>query len=75
VLSLASESNIAENLRKLVEFYPKHIEKEDKAFFPAARAYFTDSEGQAMLAEFWEFDRRMIHEKYESLIEGFKRSK
>jgi hemerythrin-like domain-containing protein len=60
-------SNISENLRKLVEFYPKHIEKEDKVFFPAARAYVTDSEDQAMLAEFWEFDRRMIHEKYRFL--------
>jgi hemerythrin-like domain-containing protein len=68
-------SNVAENLRKLVEFYPKHIEKEDKVFFPAARAYVTDSEDQAMLAKFWDFDRRMIHEKYESLVEGLKQSK
>ena len=68
-------SKIADNLRKLVEFYPKHIEKEDKVFFPAARAYVTDSEDQAMLAEFWDFDRRMIHEKYESVVEGLKQSK
>jgi len=68
-------SNIAENLRKLVEFYPKHIEKEDKVFFPAARAYVTGSEDQAMLAEFLDFDRRMIHEKYESVVEGLKQSK
>jgi hypothetical protein len=25
-----------------------------------------------MLAEFWEFDRNMIHEKYKSLVEGFE---
>jgi hemerythrin-like domain-containing protein len=68
-------SNIFENLRKLVEFYPKHIEKEDKVFFPAARAYVTDSEDQAMLAEFWEFDRKMIHEKYDSVVEGLKQSR
>ena len=68
-------SNISENLRKLVEFYPKHIEKEDKVFFPAARAYVTDSEDQAMLAEFWDFDRRMIHEKYESVVEGLRQSR
>jgi hemerythrin-like domain-containing protein len=67
--------NISENLRKLVEFYPKHIEKEDKVFFPAARAYVTDSEDQAMLAEFWEFDRKMIHEKFESLVQELKKSK
>jgi hemerythrin-like domain-containing protein len=67
--------DIADKLQTLVEFYPKHIEKEDKVFFPAARAYLTDSEDKAMLAEYWEFDRRMIHEKYESVVEGLKRSK
>jgi hemerythrin-like domain-containing protein len=40
---------IASNLHTLVEFYPKHIEKEDKVFFPASRAYFSDEEDQAML--------------------------
>lgn len=68
-------ADIATKLQTLVAFYPKHIEKEDKVFFPAARAYFTDSEDQTMLAEFWEFDRKMIHEKYASLVEELKRSK
>ena len=63
---------IAESLRTLVQFYPRHIEKEDKIFFPAARAYFTEKEDQAMLAEFWEFDRKMIHEKYKSVVEGLE---
>jgi hemerythrin-like domain-containing protein len=63
---------IAERLRTLVEFYPRHIEKEDKIFFPAARTYFTEEEDQAMLAEFWEFDRKMIHEKYRSVVEGLE---
>lgn len=62
-------ADIADNLRTLVEFYPKHIEKEDKVFFPASRAYFTDEEDQVMLAEFWEFDQKMIHEKYNSVVE------
>ena len=68
-------ADIADKLQTLAEFYPRHIEKEDKLFFPADRAYFTDSEDQAMLSEFWEFDRRMIHEKYESVVEELKRSK
>jgi hemerythrin-like domain-containing protein len=53
-----------------VESYPKHIEKEDKVFSPAARNYFSDEQDQAMLAEFWKFDRKMIHEKYRSTVEG-----
>ena len=65
-------TEIAAKFQILVEFYPKHIEKEDKVFFPSTRNYFTDEEDQAMLAEFWEFDRMMIHEKYKSLVKGFE---
>jgi len=56
-------------LRTLVEFYPKHIEKEDRIFFPASRAYFNEAEDQAMLAEFIDFDHTLIHEKYKSLVD------
>ena len=65
-------ADIAATLQTLIEFYPKHIEKEDKVFFPSSRSYFTDKEDQTMLAEFWEFDRKMIHEKYKLVIEGFE---
>ena len=64
-------AGIEENLRALVELYPEHIEKEDKAFFPASRNYFTDREDEALLEEFMEFDRRMIHEKYDSVVESY----
>ncbi len=64
--------DITTNLKTLTEFYPRHIEKEDKVFFPSSRIYFTDEEDQAMLKEFWAFDRKMIHEKYKTLIEGFE---
>jgi len=60
---------IAECLQTLVNFYPKHIIKEDKVFFPASRQYFSDEEDDAMLQEFWEFDRKMIYEKYKSVVE------
>jgi len=66
-------ADIASKLHTFVEFYPKHILKEDKVFFPASRIYFTDEEDQAMLAEFWEFDRKMIHEKYKSVVEGLQK--
>ena len=65
-------TDITANLKTLTEFYPSHIEKEDKVFFPSSRTYFTDEEDQAMLAEFWEFDRNMIHEKYKLLVKGFE---
>jgi hemerythrin-like domain-containing protein len=62
-------ADITEALQILIEFYPRHIEKEDNVFFPASRAYFSDEEDQSMLAEFREFDRKMIHEKYKSVVE------
>ncbi|MGA9535754.1 MAG: hemerythrin domain-containing protein [Desulfobacterales bacterium] len=66
-------ADITSKLRTITEFYPKHIEKEDKVFFPSCRAYFTDKEDQAILAEFWEFDQKMIHEKYKAVVEGLEK--
>jgi hemerythrin-like domain-containing protein len=63
---------IRENLALLADFYPKHIEKEDKVFFPNTEKYFTTTELDSMLQEFWEFDKMMIHEKYKSVVEEFK---
>jgi hemerythrin-like domain-containing protein len=60
---------IANNLKTIIEFFPKHIEKEDKQFYPASRAYFTDAEDQAMLEEFGELDRKMVYEKYKAVVE------
>jgi len=68
-------SDISASLQTLVDFYPVHIQKEDKVFFPAARAYFTEEEDQAMLEEFHEFDRRMIHEKYGAVVEELEKSR
>ena len=61
---------VAARLSTLVEFYPLHIAKEDKVFFPASRAYLSEQDEQALIAEFWEFDRKMIHEKYRGLVEA-----
>jgi len=60
---------IVSKLKKLVNFYPKHIEKEDKVFFPSYMKYLPDEEDQLMLEEFYEFDREMIHEKYKSVLQ------
>ncbi|MDY6903515.1 MAG: hemerythrin domain-containing protein [Thermodesulfobacteriota bacterium] len=68
----AALADIAVNLETLADFYPRHIEKEDNVFFPAARKYFTDAEDQAMVDEFLEFDRKMIHEKYETMVSGLE---
>jgi len=63
---------IVGRLQELSEFYPRHIEKEDRHFFLPVMDYFTRKEMDEMLAEMWEFDRRMIHEKYTRLVEKFE---
>lgn len=61
--------NVVRYLQAIVAFYPAHIEKEDKEFFFPCLTYFSEEEQGAMLREFYEFDRRMIHEKYRSVVE------
>ncbi len=58
---------------QLTEFYPKHIEKEDKHFFIPVMKYFTEDEQNKMLQEFWDFDKTLIHEKYKKLIENLQK--
>ena len=60
---------ILECLESLVEFYPKHIEKEDRQFFNPVMGYFTQEEKAHMLTEGHEFDRELIHEKYRTIVE------
>ena len=55
---------IIERLKAIVAFYPPHIAKEDKVFFPSSMNYFSDKEKEDMLREFWGFDKEMIHKKY-----------
>ena len=69
----AALGDVVNCLKTLVDFYPRHIEKEDKVFFPASRAYFSEAEDQTMLAEFMDFDQKMIHEKYKSVVEELEK--
>jgi hemerythrin-like domain-containing protein len=61
-------SAIMDCIKTLVEFYPKHIEKEDKHFFIPCMEYFSEAEKDAMLKEEWEFDKTLIHEKYRNMV-------
>ena len=61
-------STVIDCLKSLVQFYPKHIEKEDKHFFIPCMDYFTETEQQSVLREEWEFDRNLIHERYRNMV-------
>jgi hemerythrin-like domain-containing protein len=58
------------HLGKLVEFYPRHIEQEDRHFFIPCMGYFSDSEKDSLLARMYDFDRSLIHEKYRLQVEA-----
>ncbi len=64
----AALDEIIARMEFLVDFYPKHIEKEDKHYFIPAMKYFSKDEQDALLREGREFDRKMIHRKYEQLV-------
>ena len=55
-------------MEELVDFYPKHIEKEDKHFFIPITEYFNKTEKNGMLEEGYGFDQKLIHEKYASIV-------
>ena len=69
--NISMQDEIIFFLQELIEFYPTHIEKEDKYFFLPSMEYFNKEERNAMLQEFGEFDKSLIHEKYKQLVEQF----
>lgn len=61
--------DILECFEKLIELYPRHIEKEDKHFFIPSMNYLGKDEQAGMLQKFWDFDKALIHEKYRKLAD------
>jgi hemerythrin-like domain-containing protein len=65
---MAALNQLLENLTHLVEFYPRHIEKEDQHFFLPVMAYFSVEEKAAMLARMSAFDQEFIHARYKKVL-------
>jgi len=60
-------------LHMFVEFYPKHIAKEEQGFFRPAMNYFTAEELNRLLTEENEFDRRFVQIVYAKAVEEWER--
>lgn len=73
--SLTALDDIGRLLNFLVTFYPAHIAKEDKSFFYPCMEYFTKEELASMLDRFWEFDRKLIHEKYSLTVAALEETR
>lgn len=64
---------IINSLRTIGEFYPAHIAKEDKHFFLPVMQLFSQAERDDMLARGHEFDSRLLHARYERIVEAMER--
>ncbi len=69
-----SIKELTATLEKIVTLYPVYIETEDKEFFYPCMDYFTEKEQQKMLQEYYDFDKKMIHEKYHKMVEQQEKS-
>ena len=59
--------------KSLVEFYPGHMEREEKKFFTPAMDYFSKREQEEMVKKFWEFDKDLLLEKYVKFMDHYER--
>jgi hemerythrin-like domain-containing protein len=69
-----ARNDVWKSLNDLMELYPMHIEKEDKRFFSPSMNYFSPQEQEAMLNEFWDFDRKIIHEHYAKVLDELEKT-
>jgi rubredoxin/hemerythrin-like domain-containing protein len=72
--NIESLKDVLKLLGVLVEFYSLHIQKEDKQFFYPSMEYLNKQEQESMVQEFWEFDRKMIHEKYQMIVDNIEKT-
>ncbi|MBF0217311.1 MAG: hemerythrin domain-containing protein [Candidatus Omnitrophica bacterium] len=61
-------TGVIKGLERIVKFYPEHIEKEEKYFIVEVMNYFSGKEQDDMLNEFREYDRKLIHAKYQDVV-------
>jgi len=68
----SAHPELAACLHLFVEFYPKHIVKEEREFFPSAMNYFTAEDLGRITAAVSEFDRRFTQVMYERAVETWE---
>jgi hemerythrin-like domain-containing protein len=71
-VSLAS---IKKQIQWLVEFYHRHIAKEDKKFFIPSMSYFSKQEQDKMLEGFMEFDKGGIQDNYKKIVQKLEKER
>ncbi len=62
-----TSQEIVSYLKELIHFYPQHIKKEDENFYDPVLNYFAPDERDRMMREFVEFDKNILHWKYQKV--------
>lgn len=65
--------SVAHQFKILADLYENHMSKENKRFFLPAFNYFSEKEKQEILEQFLEADRKIVHKKYQEIIEELKK--
>ena len=66
---------ITKLLETLINWYHRHIEKEDKHFFMSSMNYLNEQEQAEMLEKSREFDRNFTQEQFEGIINELEAAK
>lgn len=56
---------IISHIKEVAQFYPQHIKKENEHFYYAIQDYFGAEEHDKMIREFTEYDKNILHWKYQ----------
>lgn len=67
-----ASDRIADLTEKLATLYPEHIRTEDEDFFFPCMELLSEKEQKEMLDQFYEFDKELIHEKYENIVAKYE---
>jgi hemerythrin-like domain-containing protein len=63
---------IITKMKALIEFYPRHIQKEDRQFFIPVMEYFSQEEKNDMLMDGYALDSKLLHEAYAETVSSMK---
>jgi hemerythrin-like domain-containing protein len=69
---VSQTATVLARFQELIDFYPQHIAKEDDHFFPDTERHYSKEELDKMLADFYDFDMQMIHEKYKNDVSSWE---
>jgi hemerythrin-like domain-containing protein len=68
----AALAAMRQDIRELADLYPRHIALEENDFFVPCMDYLSVPERAEMLRAFTEFDAKIIHEQYRTMIEDLE---